>query len=328
MLILNRDEVSSLLAMGPLIDALETGFARLSAGEVVQPQRLVTPVAPHDGLHLSMPVYVGGDDGGDLLAIKVVTAYARNQPRHGLPTVQAVLLLHDAGTGRTVACMNAEPLTTLRTGAASGVATRHLARAGSSTLLMIGCGALAFHQIEAVCAVRPIQRVLVCSRTGVKDEALCRRVREHLSREAAPMPIADAVPLADVICTATTARRPLFDDALVRPGCHINAVGAYTPAMRELSAETLRRARVFVDRREAARAEAGDLIQAAGSTPVTDWIAGELGDVVRGAANGREDEAQVTVFKSVGLAMQDAVAASLAYAAALRRGIGQRVEMG
>lgn len=142
------------------------------------------------------------------------------------------------------------------------------------------------------------------------------------------MPIGEAVPLADVICTATTSRQPLFADALVRPGCHINAVGAYTPEMCEVNAETLRRARVFVDRREAAQSEAGDLIQAAGATPVSAWIAGELGDVVRGVTEGRGDDGQVTVFKSVGLALQDAVAASLVHAGALRRGIGQQVEMG
>lgn len=323
MLYLNGEEVNRLVEMGPLIDALESSFASLARGEVILPQRLVTTVASHAGVHLTMPVYVGGPEGRDLLAVKIVTVFAHNRPTHGLPTVQAVLVLHDAATGQPVALMEAEELTSLRTGAVSGLATRRLANPDASTLLMIGSGALAFHQVEAVCAVRPIERVLVCSRTGTKDEALCGRITGQLHVEASPARLADALPLADVICTATTATTPLFDGSQLRPGCHINAVGAYTPGMCELDANTLRRARVFVDSRKAARSEAGDLIQATQGAAVDDLIAGTLGEVILGRVAGRERPDQNTVFKSVGLALQDATAAGLAFAAAVRLGMGR-----
>ncbi len=330
MLILDRKDVARLLTMGPLIDALEQGFVRLSQGGVVLPQRLATPIARHEGLHLSMPAWVDGEgEDGGTLAIKVVSVYPHNVERYGLPTVQAALLLHDAADGRLLALMDAESMTAMRTGAASGVATRRLAREDASSLLMVGAGALAFHQVEAVCAVRPITRVYVASRTGARNAELCARIGDRLGIHAEPAAsVADAAPMADIICTATTANDPVIRRSFVRPGCHINATGAYTPEMCEVDAETVRSARVIVDQIQAAQSEAGDLIQAAGESIVATLVAGELGDLVAGRVQGRSSADEITLFKSVGLAMQDAVAAALIYAAARREGAGTTVDLG
>ena len=154
MLILTRQHVEELLTMSATIDAVEDAFRQLALGNVVMPQRVATLIDPHQGIHLSMPAFVGGDPG--TLSIKIVTVYGNNPARYGLPTIQGMLLLHDASSGKLLALMDAEQLTAMRTGAASGVATKHLARADATTLTLFGAGAQAETQLAAVCAVRAI----------------------------------------------------------------------------------------------------------------------------------------------------------------------------
>lgn len=327
MLILTRHDVAALLNMADALSAVEEGFRRLALGDVVMPQRAATPVAPHGGLHLTMPAFVAGNPG--TLAVKVVTVYGGNGARFGLPTIQGVLLLHDARNGQLLAVMDAEHLTAVRTGAASGVATRHLARPDAQTALIFGTGALAPHQLAAVCAVRPIRRALVVSRSGTRDADFCTRMTQELNLpvepvRAVPAAVEAAVEAADVICTTTNAAEPLFDGAWLRPGTHINAVGAYTRTMRELDSATIARSRVFVDRAEAAQAEAGDIVIPLAEGAIgPQHVAGELGQVVAGRIAGRTSPAEITVFKSVGLAMQDAVTAARVYAAAQARSVGR-----
>lgn len=334
MLLLTRSDVKRLLAMPDALDAVEHGFRALHAGEVLMPQRLALSVpgagrsADASGLHLSMPAFVGGDSPA--LSIKIVTVFPGNPVNHALPTIQGVVLLHDAATGAPLALMDAEELTALRTGAASGVASRWLARTDASTLLMIGAGALARTQIEAVCAVRPIRQVYLVSATGRRDAEVCVWAREHLHVDATPvMNLREAVSAADIICTATNSAKPLFDGAWLKPGVHLNLVGAYTRRLREVDAATVLRARVVVDRLEAACAEAGDIVQAAEEhgVPPERLVAGELGAVLAGQLPGRIDETQITLFKSVGLAMQDLVCAARVYRAARDQGIGARVDL-
>ncbi len=326
MIILTRHDVESLLTMTDALSAVEDGFRRLSLGEVTMPQRLALPVAPHAGLHLSMPAFVEGDPGA--LTVKIVTVYRENGARFGLPMIQGVLLLHDPQTGRLLALMDAEHLTAVRTGAASGVATQHLARPDASTVLLFGAGALAPHQLAAVCAVRPIQGAWVITHSGAKDAAFCAAMSERLGISVEPTrDVRRAVEQAHVICTATNAQTPLFDGAWLQAGVHINAVGAYTRAMRELDTTTIQRSRVFVDRRQAALSEAGDIVIPLEEGAIAaDHIAGELGELIGGRVIGRSSAQEITLFKSVGLAMQDAVVASMVYARALVLGMGQAVE--
>ena len=327
MLILTRQHVEELLTMSATIDAVEDAFRQLALGNVVMPQRVATLIDPHQGIHLSMPAFVGGDPG--TLSIKIVTVYGNNPARYGLPTIQGMLLLHDASSGKLLALMDAEQLTAMRTGAASGVATKHLARADAATLTLFGAGAQAGTQLAAVCAVRPIRQVYLITRSGQKDADFATRLGSSLGIPITPTRnVRAAVEAANVICTATDTTTPLFDGAWLQPGTHINAVGAYTRAMRELDATTLQRSRVFVDHHPAAKAEAGDLlIPIANGELSYDHVAGALGELLINQVAGRTQADQITLFKSVGLAMQDAVTAAHVYTLAVARGVGQTVDL-
>jgi ornithine cyclodeaminase/alanine dehydrogenase-like protein (mu-crystallin family) len=274
-----------------------------------------------------MPVFVDGDPGA--LAVKVVTVFSDNLRQFSLPTVHATLLLHDPRTGRLEAILDGEYLTAMRTGAISGVATRLLARPESRTMTLFGVGAQAGPQLEAVCLVRPIEWVWVVSGGDPRETAFCARMNERLGIPVRHAPqVQQAVEEADVIATATTAREPVFEGAWLQPGAHINAIGAYTPTMRELDSETLRRSRLFVDLRRAAEAEAGDLLMAAAEGSLTlAAIAGELGELLAGKVEGRTDPREITIFKSVGLALQDAVTAARVVALARERGLSQEIQL-
>jgi len=327
MLVLARQDVEQLLTMRDALAAVEEGFGQLAQGNVVMPQRAATVIAPYNGLHLSMPAFVGGDIGA--LTIKIVTVYGDNPANHNLPTIQGLLLVHDAQTGQVVAMMDAEHLTATRTGAASGVATNYLARPDAETVTLFGAGALVPAQLAAVCAVRPIRRAYVITRTGNKDADFCKRMANELGIEVhATRDTQHAVTQADIICTATNSATPLFPGAWVRPGTHINAVGANTRTMRELDTVTIQRSRVFVDHHPAAGAEAGDILMPIAEGAVTyAQVIGALGDVINGTVTGRTSPAEITVFKSVGLAMQDAVTAAQLYTKAVALGIGNQIQL-
>lgn len=327
MIILSRYDVEQLLTMGDALAAAEEGFRQLAQGNVVMPQRVATQVAPYNGLHLSMPAFVGGEIGA--LTIKVVTVYGDNPSKHGLPMIQGLLLVHDAKTGQVLAMMDAEHLTAMRTGAATGIATKYLARQDAETITLFGAGALGPGQLAAVCAVRPIRRAYVVTRTGAKDATFCARMSEELTIEVSTTRnLQSAIEEADIICTATNSPTPLFPGEWLRPGIHINAVGAYTRTMRELDTTTIQRSRVFVDHHPAAQAEAGDiLIPIAEQTLTYEQIAGALGEVITGQVAGRTSAEEITVFKSVGLAMQDAVTAARLYAKAIALGSGTQVDL-
>lgn len=274
------------LPMADAIDAMEDAFSAESE----------TPLRTLVGPSLVMP---GTLD--DLMAIKVVSTVPGN------PAGLVVVFGRD---GSPLGLVDGPTLTAIRTGAGSGLATRLLARDDAKTLAMIGSGAMAFDQIEAVRAVRDIQKILVWSRTPENARALADRVGGEAVTD-----VDVAVRMADIVSCATPATEPLFSDASVRPGTHVNAVGAFTPEMAELDGKLLRRAYVVVDDREAAAAEAGDLIRAGRDPDATmrDLLAGTRPQI-------GED---VTVFKSVGIAAQDVAAAVRALDNADREGIGQ-----
>jgi alanine dehydrogenase len=328
-LLLTRAQVAQLLTMPIALDAVAEAFRRLAAGDAVMPQRGATPIAPHHGLHLTMPVYVGDAAGDGALTVKIVTVYGDN-PARNLPTIQGLLLLHDAATGAALALMDAEHLTAMRTGAASGVATQALARSDAAVLTLFGAGAQAAAQVEAVCAVRPIRQVYVVTRSGARDAEFAAAMQTRLGIAVTPTrDPAAAVAAADVICTATNSATPLFDGRKLKPGTHINAVGAYTRAMRELDGAAVARSHVIVDHLPAAQAEAGDLLLAQTEGAIgADHIAGSLGQLLLGRIPGRTHADQIRLFKSVGLAVQDALTAAAVYRAALAQGVGETVSLG
>ncbi len=329
MLLLNASEVRRALPMRSAVEAMKRAFAALSAGDAIVPHRAVLPVSRHAGVSLVMSSYVDSIDRPDQsLAVKVVSLFDGN-PGRGLARVQATVLLLEPETGRLEAVLDGAALTAIRTAAASGAATDLLARSESRTLAIFGAGVQARTHIEAVCAVRAIESVRVFSPTPSKVEALVREFSGRTDLDArfvAVRSASEALEGADIVCTTTTSREPIFDDLDIRPGTHINAVGSYVPEVAEVPPETVARARVVVDSREAAWIEAGDLIRTLRSGLIdAEHVDAELGELVLGRKPGRSDPREITLFKSVGVAVQDAVAARSAVDNAREAGLGTEI---
>ncbi len=325
---LTREDVQALLTMPAAINAVENALARLSLGHAELPLRTNMPVPPHSGSLLTMPAYVG-DDSMDALGVKLITVYLENPARHGLPAIQGILALFQAETGALVAVMEAGHLTGMRTGAASGVAIRHLAREDALSLALFGTGTQAPYQLEAALCERIIERVWIVSRDPARAQAFAQAMEARFGLEVrVPQDVEQAVRDADIIVTATSATEPLFDGRWVHPGTHINAIGAHLPHAREVDTVTVQRARVVVDQRQACLAEAGDLVipLRAGSIR-EDHIAAELGEIVAGRKPGRTHPEEITLFKSVGLAVQDVAVAAEVVRMARIRGRGQEVSL-
>jgi ornithine cyclodeaminase len=329
-LILNAAEVRQALPMGEAVAAMKAAFAALAEGRTIVPQRTHLSVARHAGVSLIMPAFVDdADPHSQALAVKVVSVFDNNQTR-GVARIQAAVLVIDPATGRPQGLLEGAALTAIRTAAASGAATDLLARRDSRRLALFGAGVQARTHLEAVCAVRPVEEVRIYSRTPEKVAALIAEVTgwpgfsARLIAAASPRA---ALQQADIVCAATTSKVPIFDDDDLLPGAHVNAVGSYTRDACEIPAETVRRALIVVDSREAAWQEAGDLIQPLEAGLIDrGQIHADLGELVLGRRPGRTDERQITFFKSVGLAVQDAVAARYALDNARRLKLGREVQ--
>jgi alanine dehydrogenase len=322
---LAREDVRKALPMAQAIEAIKDAFAQLSAGRADVPLRTSLDVPRHDGVTLFMPAYLSDDDA---MAMKIVSVFTRN-PSKGLPLIHALVVVVDAETGAPEAVLDGTYLTALRTGAASGAATDALAREDARVAAVFGAGAQGRTQLEAVRAVRPIEEAWIYDVNPEQAEAFADQMSELL---ALPINVAEtpaqAVRRADVVCTATTSSTPVFDDAAVRPGTHINAIGAYTPQMQEIPAETILRAKVVIDHHEAALAEAGDLLIPMEQRHMTEeHIYAEVGEIIAGVRVGRETAEEITLFKSVGVAVQDVAAARAALEAAQELGLGTEVAL-
>lgn len=320
---INAEEIKSLLTMQEAIAAVEEGFRQLALGDVVLPQRVGIGLPQKGGGGAAMPAYVGGEIDG--LGLKLVTLYPNNPKSRDLAAIQATLILLDPSSGQLLAVMDAAALTALRTGAVSGVATRHLARADASTAVIFGLGVQGRAQLEAVCAVRPIQQVWALDQVPGAAEAFAAQMSSRLNVQIDPTEdVQRAVEAAHVIMTATTAHDPLFDGRWLSPGVHINGVGSHSPAARELDTVTVQRAKVVTDLTSACLAEAGDLIKPIQEGAFSEAeIHAQLGEIVAGQRPGRTQESEITLFKSVGLAIQDVAVAVAIYRKALAMGRGQ-----
>ncbi len=326
MRILSRSDVQRALAMPEAIAIVRDAFAQLSSNQATVPLRVPITIARHDGVTLFMPAHLHASDA---LAVKIVSVHNQN-PARGLPLIHALVVVIEAATGRPLAAMDGGYLTALRTGAASGVATELLARRAARVAAIFGAGVQGRTQLRAVCAVRRIERVLVFDAAPDKADAFAREMRGEPGipdEVRAVRSAAEALRDADVICTATTSSRPIFSGRDVKPGAHINAIGAYTPQMQEIGEDTLARAaKIVIDSRTGALAEAGDLLIALekGAIKPTDIYA-EIGEIAAGTKPGRTSEDEITYFKSVGNAVQDASVARAIYDAALRENLGVEV---
>jgi len=319
--ILSANDIRTALPMPEAIAAMREAFASLARGEAQTPQRLV--IRTDAGTSLFMPAYL---PAGKALAQKIVSVFPDN-PARGLPTISGLIIVLDADTGEPRALLEGAALTAIRTGAASGLATDLLARPESRIFALIGAGGQAYQQARAVLAVRKINEVRISSKSGKSAERLAQRLREE-GVNARAAGAREAVAGADIITTVTDSATPVFLDADVAPGAHINLVGAYTRDMQEAPAATIMRARVFVDDVMAAVHEAGDIIKPIRANLYsTAELAGTLGELLLGETPGRQSQEEITVFKSVGLAVQDAAAAARALNRAEAAGLGATVDL-
>ena len=321
---LSAPDLEKSLSMTQAIRAMREAFLQLSNGEAIVPLRTPMALTDRDGGALFMPVYL---PESEQIGLKAVSVFAEN-PRKGLPVIQALFLIMDGRDGRPLAVMDGEFLTALRTGAASGLATDLLARREARTVAVIGAGVQGRTQLEAVCAVRPIERAFAVDIDRERAEVFAREMSDRLAIPVTATEAEQALPHCDVLCTATPATRPVFPDEGLAPGLHINAVGAYQPEMCEVPEATVARALVVVDSRAACLAEAGDLIQPIEAGLIDEsHIHAEIGEVAAGAREGRTSEDQITLFKSVGNAVQDLAAANRALGRAVQLGLGVEIPL-
>ncbi|HEY50942.1 MAG TPA: ornithine cyclodeaminase family protein [Dehalococcoidia bacterium] len=324
MLLLNQNDVMEVLDMAPCMKVVEEAFAELAYGTAVLPLRI--NLFTEEGLGLYMPAYLK-EMGA--LACKVVTSYVNNPAKHKLPTILGKVLLQDPETGDVLCIMDGGYLTAVRTGAASGVATRYLAREDKGQKVGIfGAGAQARTQLWAMTVARDIERAYV---HDVSDQAVSRFITEMTSKlqlDISPASPDQILEEADIICTASSSPTPLFDGNKVREGTHINSVGSHTPKARELDTAIVRRSKIIADSYDACLREAGDIMLPIQEGAIDkSHLYAELGEVIIGKKSGRADAREITLFKSNGLAIQDVAAAKLVYDKAVQAGIGTSVDL-
>lgn len=328
MLALSRSDLKQLVPMRAAVELMKTAFLELSEGRAQAPVRTAVEVDDQHSAMLMMPGFVPAEQA---LGFKVVDFFPGN-PAIGLPTINAIVCLIDARTGEPLGIMEGGYVTALRTGAVSGAASDLMARPDSKVLAVIGAGVQGVTQAAAVCAVRSIERIIAVDQRPEQLERYQQMIAADWPDIAGMVETTTdpsiAVRQADIICTATTARAPVFDDADLKPGTHINAVGAFTPEMQEIPPAAVVRSRIVIDNLDAILTEAGDLLK-----PMHDGLIEqsafetELGNVVAGKAVGRENDQEITFFKSVGNAVQDVVVARYAVDQATARGVGVALDL-
>jgi len=310
--------------MREAIDAIETGFIELAEGNVQMPNRQIMNNISRNGWIGVMSAYVKNR----IIATKIVTVYPDN-PKLNLPTTMATIILNDSETGMPLAVMDASYLTSVRTGALGGLAVRYLARKDARTVGIFGSGVQARAQLEAISEVMNIDLVYIFDLLPEASKRFAEEMSKKLSIKVVSVRKTDlAVINSDVIVTATTSKIPVFDGSLVKPGTHINAIGSHMSDMREIDTETVAKSKFIVDLKDVAIKEYGELIIPISEGVITsDHIYGDLGEIVTGKKKGRVSSQEITLFKSGGLAIQDAVTANLAYKKALEHGLGISIKL-
>jgi ornithine cyclodeaminase/alanine dehydrogenase-like protein (mu-crystallin family) len=310
MRMIGSEEIATCLPMRDAIDLMAEAFAMFTAGRCTVPPRMVTALPATDTTLICKPAYV---EDMNRAGIKLLTQNDQNK-RNLLPSIQGVMLLLEGDTGQFLALMDGPCVTALRTGAASGLATELLARKDADTLALFGCGAQGRTQLEAVCCVRDLKRVFVYNRNRATAQAFVAEMQGKYDLEIAIADNLKHLRDADIICTATPSTKPLFSREQIRSGVHINAIGSYKPEMQELSPAVIRDGRLFVDSITDCLRESGDIIKPLSDNVIgVDHVVGEIGSVVEGALKGRESDQDITIFKSVGIAIQDLIVADAVF---------------
>jgi ornithine cyclodeaminase len=319
--VISQDDVERLLPMPACIELVERALVETSKGGAVLPLRQAVWMPDRTGMIGLMPGWLAEPAS---LGIKIVSIFPGN---HGTPydSHQGAVLLFDTAHGQTLAMIDASSITAIRTAAASGVATRALAKPDAGDLAILGSGVQAATHLEAMAAVRTLRRVRVWSRSRDNARRFADVVGPRFSVEVMAT-AREAVAGADLVCTTTAAKEPILEGAWLSPGAHINAVGACFAAARELDTAAVARSRLVVDRRESAVNESGDFLLAKRDGAIgDDHIAGELGDVLLGRVAGRRTADEITLFESLGISVEDLATAHYIYHRALEIGAGVSV---
>jgi len=304
----SSSDITRIISMKEAIEAVKEAFVLASEGEIQAPSRIHVDIAAHHGTSLVMPSYIPHIQR---FGVKIINLFEDNRSLN-LPISHALMIVFNSATGSPLGLLEAGTLTGLRTGAASGIATDLLSRPDAHNLAVFGAGFQAKYQLEAILAVRQIEKVQIYDPDTIRSASFVKEAEASfsLSARAAGSP-REAVADADIICTVTTSKTPVFDNSDLKSGVHINAIGSYKPHEREIPSATMTRARVFVDQKNMALEEAGDLL-----IPLRegrfrdDHILAEIGEVASGKKAGRRNENEITLFKSVGIAAQDIILAS------------------
>lgn len=327
-LILSRSNVEGLVTMSEVISAVEAAHADIANGTAAQPSPVAMSLESGSASFLTMAALA---DRQGLATVKLLADIPENAALN-LPVQRSVMMLVSQTTGFCEGIIHGQIPTRIRTAAASAVATRHLARADSRVLGLIGAGDLAVEHVCSILKVRPIERVLVWSRTPATAARFCDRVGDdfpglELICMASPREVVEA---CDILCTLTPSREPVVQGAWFTPGLHVNAVGAPPrPDHREIDAAGMARARVYLDSFATALNESGDLLLAISEGTLSqDQVAGELGQVINGQAAGRTSPDEITLYNSVGIAMQDVAIGKLVLDRARETGIGREIDLG
>jgi len=323
MLILSETDVRHLLSMDDLIQSMESALAEFSSGRTQQPLRTVLEVGPGHAFFGVMPAFMPASGA---LGTKLVTVFGTN-PAMGLPSHLATILLMDSTTGELLSLMDGRYITEARTAAVSAVSARLLAREDAGVLAILGSGVQARSHLRAFSHVRALRDVRVWSPSEIHRRGFADEMHREIAVPVSPVAtVREAVDGADLVVLATAAREPILRSEWIADGAHIAAVGACRPDQREIETGLIKRARVFVDSRTGALAEAGDLVLPIREGAIdASHIAGELGQLAAGAVAGRQSPGEVTLFKSLGMAVEDVAAAHLAYQRATERGLGRGI---
>ena len=320
--VLSEEDVRSALSMEEAIDVMAKAFAQLSNGSLSMPVRMVSHF--DDTMLFYKPA---ASKNEDIIGVKLLTQVSSNRER-SLPVIQGIIVLTDYHNGRFLALMDGTHITSLRTGATSGLATKWLSREQAKVAAIFGAGAQGRTQLSAICKVRAIEKAYIFDINAEAISAYIYEMQPVCNAKLIPGSTLDVLKEVDIICTATDSSKPLFNMSHLKKGVHINAIGSFRPCMTEIEEDVMVQAKVYVDHKESALAESGDLINPVLSGVIAEsHIVGEIGALINGQIQGRTDEEEVTVFKSVGVAVQDLAAAYAVYQSAIINNLGQMIHL-
>ncbi len=318
---LKGDDVEQVLEMGEVIESVESAFRYYGLGRVQMPSKSYLYFDKYNGDLRTMPAYIPDTDEA---GVKIVNSHPQN-PSKGLPTVLAIYVLNDPATGKPLAMMNATYLTDIRTGAGSAVATRYLARKNSRVLGIVGCGRQSRTQLSAISQLFELDEVLITDKSGEHCDMFIKEMENKVDADIKRVDLQEACSV-DIITTTTPVKDPIIKSEWIEEGTHINAVGADAPGKQELESDILKRARIVVDSREQAYHSGEINIPLLRGEISREDVYGELGEIVAGKIPGRENDEEITVFDSTGMAVQDVAVAALAYRRSVEKNMGTRLE--